>query len=218
MTADRVVVFDDPVSSLDSDVLFIVSTLIKLVLEEAYEGTKQIKQVFILTHNIYFHKEVSFDPKRGKECRAHETFWIVRKLNDNSVISGYDYNPIKTSYELLWADVRNPDRSKMTINNTLRRILENYFKLLGNLDKDEIVSMFDGKDKQICGSLFSWVNDGSHAVHDDLYISADDSMVERYLDVFKLIFEKTRHLGHYNMMMGIVPVTERPSPVMHSAA
>lgn len=217
MTADRVVVFDDPVSSLDSDVLFIVSSLIKLVLEEACEGTKQIKQVFILTHNIYFHKEVSFDPKRGKNCRAHETFWIVRKLSNYSVISGYDHNPIKTSYELLWTDVKNPERPNMTIKNTLRRILENYFKLLGNLDKDEIITMFDGKDKQICGSLFSWVNDGSHAVHDDLYISIDNSMVERYLDVFRKIFEKTLHISHYNMMMGIVPVTERPLQVMQSA-
>jgi wobble nucleotide-excising tRNase len=35
MTADRIIVFYDPVSSLDSDVLFIVSSLIKRVLDEA---------------------------------------------------------------------------------------------------------------------------------------------------------------------------------------
>lgn len=80
MNVERVIVFDDPVSSLDSDVLFIVSSLIKRVLDEACEGNGFVKQVFLLTHNIYFHKEVSFDPKRGAECRAHETFWIVRKL------------------------------------------------------------------------------------------------------------------------------------------
>lgn len=32
-------------------------------------------------------------------------------------------NPIKTSYELLWAEVRNENRSNVTIQNTLRRIL-----------------------------------------------------------------------------------------------
>jgi wobble nucleotide-excising tRNase len=218
MTADRVVVFDDPVSSLDSDVLFIVSTLIKRVLEEACKGSGQIKQVFVLTHNIYFHKEVSFDPNRGKECRAHETFWIVRKRNDETEIISYNHNPIKTSYELLWSEVRNPNRSNMTIQNTLRRILENYFKVLGNIDKDEIIELFDGRDKQVCGSLFSWVNDGSHAVHDDLYVSADDSLVERYLDVFRRIFEKTGHMGHYRMMMGIAPAPEAASPVIQVAA
>ena len=53
--------FDDPVPSLDSDVLF-VSSLIRRVLDDACAGIRQVKQVFVLTHNIYFHKEVSFDP------------------------------------------------------------------------------------------------------------------------------------------------------------
>lgn len=205
MSTDRVVVFDDPVSSLDSDVLFIVSSLIKRVIEDACAGNGQVKQVFVLTHNIYFHKEVTYDSKRKHGCRAHETFWIVRKQDNVSVVTNYDHNPIKTSYELLWAQVRAADRANLTIQNTLRRILESYFKLLGNMDRDEIVAMFEGRDKQICASLFSWVNDGSHAVHDDLYVSADGSVVERYLSVFKQVFEKTKHMGHYWMMMGMGP-------------
>lgn len=202
VTSDRIVVFDDPVSSLDSDVLFIVSTLIKRVLKEASEGNGQIKQVFLLTHNIYFHKEVSFDPSRGTECRANETFWIIRKVEGASKIVGYKYNPIKTSYELLWAEVRAANRSNMAIQNTLRRIIEYYFKILGNVDTDDIVGKFEGKDQQLCASLFSWVNDGSHSAHDDLYVSVENSMVDRYLNVFRRIFEKTGHCGHYNMMMG----------------
>jgi wobble nucleotide-excising tRNase len=220
MTADRIIVFDDPVSSLDSDVLFIVSSLIKRVLEDACAGNKQVKQVFVLTHNIYFHKEVSYDSKRQGGCRAHETFWIVRKQEDVSVLTGYNHNPIKTSYELLWSEVRSANRSSLTIQNTLRRILESYFKLLGNMDRDEIVAMFEGREKQICAALFSWVNDGSHAAHDDLYISADNSVVERYLSVFKKIFEKTGHIGHYDMMVGPAPqqaVAEFPDVVAPAA-
>lgn len=203
MTAERVVVFDDPVSSLDSDVLFIVSALIKRVLKEACEGKGQIKQVFILTHNVYFHKEVSFDHQRGAECRSHETFWIVRKADGKSDIEGFNTNPIKTSYELLWEEVRDPDRSKLTIQNTLRRILENYFKILGSVDTDTIIEKFTGKDQQTCASLFAWVNDGSHSAYDDLYVSSDESVVTRYLDVFRRIFEVTNHVAHYRMMMRI---------------
>ncbi|WP_158702980.1 AAA family ATPase [Allosphingosinicella vermicomposti] len=201
MSAERVVVFDDPVSSLDSDVLFIVSALIKRVLKEACENSGQIKQVFVLTHNIYFHKEVSFDSKRGVECRAHETFWIVRKSQGQSEVTSFNTNPIKTSYELLWEEVRNPNRSSLTIQNTLRRIVENYFKILGSVDTDDIIARFEGKDQQVCASLFSWVNDGSHSAHDDLYVSVDEGVVERYLDVFKHVFEKTDHKAHYDMMM-----------------
>jgi wobble nucleotide-excising tRNase len=89
----------------------------------------------------------------------------------------------------------------MTIQNTLRRIIESYFKLLGNLDKDDIVRKFEGQDQVICASLFSWVNDGSHSVHDDLYISQDEQAVDRYLEIFKQIFVRTDHAGHYAMMM-----------------
>jgi hypothetical protein len=62
--------------------------------------------------------------------------------------------------------------------------------------------LFEGRDQQICGSLFSWVNDGSHSFNDDLYISADDAVIARYLDVFRRIFEVTNHQAHYEMMMG----------------
>ena len=202
ISADRVVVFDDPVSSLDSDVLFIVSALIRRIVEEACAGNGQIKQVFLLTHNIYFHKEVSFDHKRGKECRAHETFWIVRKTNNETKVINYDHNPISTSYELLWREVTSPERSKTTIQNTLRRILENYFKILGNIDKDTIIEQFEGRDQLICMALFSWVNDGSHSFNDDLYVSTDDAVIVHYLDVFRRIFEVSQHTAHYEMMMG----------------
>lgn len=202
MTSNRVIVFDDPVSSLDSDILFIVSSLIKRVFELCHAQNSLIRQVFVLTHNIYFHKEVSFDPSRKSKCHPHETFWIVKKIDDVSTLESFNHNPIRTSYELLWSEVRSDNRSNLTIQNTLRRILENYFKILGNMDKDKIIEKFEGRDKVICASLFSWVNDGSHSAHEDLYVSSDAATVETYLGVFKRIFEETRHTQHYHMMMG----------------
>ena len=167
-------------------------------------GAGHIKQVFVLTHNVYFHKEITFNPKRrnNEAMRSEETFWVVRKLDMVSKLEKHTSNPIKTSYELLWSEVRRPDRSNLTIQNTLRRILENYFKILGGVDPDKICAMFEGKERLICKALFSWVNDGSHFAHDDLYVSIDDSMVESYLNVFRAIFAKSDHIAHYKMMMG----------------
>lgn len=202
MTTDRVVVFDDPVSSLDSDILFVVGSLIKALFDEVRAGAGHIKQIFVLTHNVYFHKEVTFNTKRGDEAMKEETFWVVRKSGLVSKLEKYNSNPIKTSYELLWAELRKPDPSNLTIQNTMRRILENYFKILGGVDPETICAMFEGKEKQICKSLFSWVNAGSHYALDDLYVSIDAAMIETYLNVFRAIFEKSRHLAHYKMMMG----------------
>lgn len=202
MTTDRVVVFDDPVSSLDSDILFIVGSLIKGLFDEVRAETGHIKQVFVLTHNVYFHKEVTYNPRRKDVAMNKETFWIVRKPGLLSKIDKHPTNPIKTSYELLWAEVRKPERSNLAIQNTLRRILENYFKILGGIEFDQLCAMFEGKEKIICKSLCSWVHDGSHYAHDDLYVSIDDTMVESYLKVFRAVFDKSGHGAHYKMMMG----------------
>jgi len=207
MTTDRVVVFDDPVSSFDSDILFIVGSLIKGLLEEIRTGTGHIKQVFILTHNVYFHKEVTFNRNRRDVAMSEESFWVVRRPGAYSALERHPSNPIKTSYELLWAEVRNPNRSKLTIQNTLRRILENYFKILGGIDLDGLCTMFSGKEMMVCKSLCSWVHDGSHYAHDDFYVAIDDAMVGAYLNVFKEIFVKTGHQAHFAMMMG--PTVER---------
>lgn len=203
ITGNRIVVFDDPVSSLDSEILFIVSSLIKGLLEEVRKGEGHIKQVFVLTHNVYFHKEVTFNSKRKNGAMNHETFWIVKKPNNRTEITQHSDNPIKTSYELLWNELKGDNKSSLTIQNTLRRILENYFTILGNRDKDAIICRFDGKDRLICQSLFSWINDGSHFTSDDLYIACDDETIEKFLQIFKKVFDNEGHISHYNMMMGI---------------
>lgn len=202
ITTDRIVVFDDPVSSLDSDILFVVSNLIRDVCENVRQGRGHVKQVFVFTHNIYFHKEVTFNTRRASGRLNEESFWIVRKLGPLSKVERHEDNPIKTSYELLWMDVRKHEVANTRIENTLRRILEYYFTILGSFAHiDDIYAKFDGQEKLICRSLFSWINAGSHHALDDVYVTPSDTMVQNYLRVFRAIFEKTGHLRHYEMMM-----------------
>ncbi|EOD4150462.1 Translation-disabling ACNase RloC [Vibrio cholerae] len=204
ITTDRVVVIDDPVSSLDSDILFIVSTLIKGLISDARNDSSLIKQLFILTHNTYFFKEVTFNRKRsGQDKLSDETFWIVRKVDGTSKIVGHNSNPIKSSYELLWQEIKAAEPCSLTIQNTMRKILENYFTFLGNIKKDDMIELFEGEERLICQSLFSWVNDGSHHAIDDLYVTQDIGIIDTYRKVFKKIFEESEHGAHYKMMMGI---------------
>jgi len=201
---DRIVVIDDPISSLDNDVLFIVSTLIRELIQDVRENKGSIKQMFILTHNIHFHKEVTFNRKRNNGTLSEETFWLVKKNGKASSIEMQTENPIKTSYELLWDEVRKDTRNNATIQNTLRRILENYFKLLGNIPLDDLYKKFDGEDKMKCKALCSWINNGSHSAFDgDFYMPLDTATIQKFLEVFKQIFQETDHIAHYNMMMGI---------------
>ena len=202
---ERILVIDDPISSLDSNVLFVVSSLIKKIIKEIKVDKGNIKQIILLTHNIYFHKEVSFIDGRTKKCN-NTNYWILRKNDEGSTIQSFLLdNPISSSYELLWQELKSYDvKSCTTIQNIMRRIIEYYFKLLGKYGDDELIRKFTTTEEQeICHSLICWINDGSHSINDDLYIELQDQTVENYKKVFKDIFTQTNNIGHYNMMMGV---------------
>ncbi len=214
VTTPRVVVFDDPVSSVDGDTLFVISHLIQDVIKRVRESsdsqsqdgggeTGEVTQVFVLTHNVYFHKQVAFHTKRQKgKAFKDETFWVVRRVNTMSTIEQHDRNPVRDSYGLLWDDVRDQQRSANQLCNTLRRILETYFKMFGSVDLRTLEDKFDGSERVLCASLLSWAHDGSHAAMDDLHAAQSPDARVRYLAVFRKIFEKHNHLAHYKMMMG----------------
>lgn len=201
---ERILVIDDPISSLDSNVLFVVSTLIKEIIKNVKSDVGNIKQIILLTHNVYFHKEVSYEGLNRKGEKSQ--FWILRKNNKVSAIHFYGINnPIQSSYELLWREIKEwENNSGITIQNTLRRILENYFSILGSKRDDVLINKFSTQEeREICRSLLSWANEGSHTLPDDLFIEAPDGTITKYLEVFKNIFSHTENIGHYNMMMGI---------------
>lgn len=201
LTSDKVVVIDDPISSLDSSVLFMVSNLVKGVIKDCLTDNNGVKQVFILTHNIYFHKEVTFKGNRDNTS-SKETFWLVRKVNKESSVTKCESNPVKTTYELLWRELDDISNvNKATIHNTLRRILEYYFNIIGGMSYEKCISEFEGEEKQICKTLVSWINDGSHFINDDLVIDSEPDIIEKYVRVFELIFTKLGHESHYKMMM-----------------
>jgi len=206
----KVVVIDDPLSSLDSNVLFIVSTLTKQIISDCKNDTSGIKQVFILTHNVYFHKEVVFPGSRVNWSPKMASFWIIKKNNNCSqIVDHKDTNPIQTSYELLWSELKDTESSKrITIFNTLRRILEYYFNVIGGLDYEDCINKFDGEEKIICKSLIACVHEGSHFITDDFVLQYESAAMNSYINVFKLIFEKMGHESHFKMMMRIQEVPD----------
>ena len=143
-TREKIVVIDDPVSSMDSGSLFIVSTLVRQMIEVCRNNADNrnrtadgnfIKQIFILTHNAYFYREISYSYVSRYEFAS---FYLVRKLNMKSTIKLCDdvnpnipterinVNPVKNSYAALWDEYREV-KSAVPLMNVIRRILEHYF-------------------------------------------------------------------------------------------
>ncbi|WQS00317.1 AAA family ATPase [Helicobacter pylori] len=202
---NKVLVIDDPISSLDSNILFIVSVLVKDLMKETTKEKTNIKQVIILTHNTYFYKEITLEYDL-KHYQGKYSFWIIRKDNNVSKIEKFEENPIKNSYELLWQEVKQAKENNISwvsLQNVMRRIIEYYFRILGGFKHNDSLSEYfeNIEEKRVCNSFISWFNDGSHGISDDLFVQSQDTSIETYLKVFENIFKVTGHEAHYKMMM-----------------
>ncbi len=208
ISKNKVLVIDDPISSLDSNILFIVSVLVKDLMKETMKEKTNIKQVIILTHNTYFYKEITLEYDLKRYHQGKYSFWIIRKDNNVSKIEKFEKNPVKNSYELLWQEVRRAKKdsniSWVSLQNVMRRIIEYYFRILGSLKHyDSLSEYFENiEEKRVCNSFISWFNDGSHGISDDLFVQSQDTSIEIYLKVFENMFKVTGHEAHYKMMMG----------------
>lgn len=202
----RVLVVDDPISSLDSNVLFIVSSLLRKYIDEIRNKEGNIVQLILLTHNPYFHKQMAIVEGRN-QSRSDTAFWILRKGKKWTSLESYgSENPISSTYELLWNELKSVEnKSSVMIQNAMRRILEYYFTVFGQFSNiKKLPDQFDTIEKKIiCKSLISWIHGGSHDIADELHVSDHDETVQHYKDVFRALFDANGQLGHYNQMMGI---------------
>lgn len=201
----KLIFIDDPISSLDSTVLYIVSTLIKDLL--ANIDKYKIEQMFISTHNTYFFKEITY---KAQNC----SYYVIRKNNDlGSYAKRYEKNPITNSYEALWKElVELKDSSSNVIQNVMRRILENYFKFLGGIELEDLVEHFEEDEKIIVSSLIKWTHDGSHHIQEDLYVQQQSEINEKYFEIFTKIFIESKHKGHLDMMIKKCVAVDNENP------
>lgn len=236
-TRDKIVVIDDPVSSMDSNALFIVSSIVRGMIGVCYNNTEYrkpdvkgdyIKQIFILTHNAYFHNEITY--KEVPHYRS-TSFFVIRKSDNRSTIipcvkagkvvgEKENYNPVQNSYAALWDELKKlyeEEHSSIAIKNVSRRILDQYFLQLCGFDgadirrtvletnKHRFVTEEAGKPNyekyHLVSALLHYVGSPS-GIGDEMFIDDECLSSECHKAVFQLIFEAMEQDQHYKMMMG----------------
>lgn len=238
VSKDKIVVVDDPVSSMDSNVLFIVSTLVREMVSVCFNNAEYreheqdvqgdyIKQIFILTHNVYFHREITYNQTSRFHCVS---FFMVNKASNNSSIrlcvrqsikaptEQENFNPVQNSYAALWSEYREVD-TMIPLMNVIRRILEYYFMQLCGYDDKNIRKrvLEEHKDRfaevpaeglpdytryHLATAMLSYIGANSVGFSDGLNYVDDCASINHYRVVFKLIFEVLEQEQHYKMMMG----------------
>lgn len=198
----RVAVFDDPIASLDSDVLFLVSALIKKLLLQIHKHETCVVQAFVLTHNIHFLKEVSY--LRSGEGTAPRAFYVLSKTEAGTHVSERkSNNPVEVEYVRLWRQIgewRGTSGSDTGLQNAMRRVIEYYFQTIGRVNESALVSKFSGDDQIIVKSFFSWINEGSHSLFDGLHFAPTSATSDKYFEVFERLFSVSGNEGHFEMM------------------
>ena len=229
---DKIVVVDDPISSMDSNSIFLVSALVREMIEVCNNNVEYrdqqiagdyIKQLFVMTHNAYFHKVITYNQvNRYKSVN----FYLVDKLdNISSVTLCEDYsttsagdkvnvNPVKNSYAALWAEYRDL-KTALPLLNVMHRILDYYFLDMCGYDglnirqrilvksRDKfIVKNPDGTEDrtklQLASHLLAFISAG---VSDDVHFVTASQDPEKLRDVFRMIFEEMEQIQHYDMMI-----------------
>lgn len=198
-TDRRVVVIDDPITSMDADVLFVTSSLVRQLAKEARDGNGNTEQLIVLTHNITFHREVTY--VRKKEGDSETSYYLVRKIGDHSVVEHCEKNPVISTYELLWKDFLREDCNPLTAQNIARRITETFFKLIGDPDLDGVITSMASPDREIARSYLAWANAGSHSPFDDETFQNTGESIDVYRRVLKTIFESAGYIQHYEDMI-----------------
>lgn len=194
----RIVVIDDPISSMDADVLFVVSSLVRKLAQEARHGEGTTEQLIVLTHNITFHREVTY--VRAGEGDAQTSYYAIRKVKGRSIVEHCNKNPVSSTYEMLWEDLCRSDCNALTAQNVSRRITETFFRLVGVPDTDTIIAEMKSPDREIARSLMLWANAGSHSAFDDETFVNTSETTDTYRETLGLLFKKANYESHYNEM------------------
>ncbi len=159
---------------------------------EACAPSSPIDQIVLLTHNVHFHHTVT----QGLEQRLKKqiTWWSVRKHQGVTALENHKGNPVRTTYHRLWEEYfrdRQAPQPPQGPPNTMRRILEYWFKTLSNVAMHEITLglQLSEADAAVAASLVPWTNDHSHACFDEARPDLRPEPCERYAVVFERIFE-----------------------------
>ena len=220
----KIIVIDDPVSSMDSQVLFIVSTLIQNLALYKWEKkgdnndlkkefrNGNIDQIIIFTHNFYFYKEVTLDKRPTNTDYNH---YLIKKNKSSTIENKGRMRVAVDDYAFMWQTLKEikstvtQDKSNnIVIANLMRRIIDSFvgFLGLGNdcwgaINDDELEN--DSSAYFIKAAFLSDINSESHKVSvlDSIYYQRISQVQPQVLfDVFESIF-KTIGKEHYDLMM-----------------
>ncbi|MBZ7208415.1 AAA family ATPase [Klebsiella michiganensis] len=195
------VIIDDPISSLSQNYIYDIASMIHFdIFEEPL-----IKKSLILTHNLYFfHELVKLAPQSD---RAFNKFYKLGRISKNihSLYTEFDRSDLQNEYQSLWQILKDGQQgkiNKIVIPNIMRNILEYYFSFVHKTDalQKELLKLANEAENESFRAFYRFISRGSHSDSINISDMANISP-EKYMEQFKIIFDKTGDKKHYSKMM-----------------
>ena len=183
-TKSRIIIFDDPMSSNDDTMQYLIITELLKIYRGEYKDKFNNDQDFcvILTHNIHFYLNVqpigNFKDNKGRTKYEKNNFYRIQ--NGTFIPIKNEKDDFKTSYASLWLELKDLYECghKNSMLNSMRRIIETYI----HFNSINIENFY--KEKDIYKKLFD-VN--SHSIDDlsaETFTEDKDEMKELFKNIF----------------------------------
>lgn len=196
LKSERVIVIDDPISSLSHNYIYDIATMIH---RRVLSPKERFKQVFILTHNLFFFHEML---KHLKKSDEYSLFRVTKAAH--SMITPMKASDVQNDYQSFWQaikDAQSGRTSPSVIPNMMRNILEYYFTFVHRQDELQAALMALSDEDSEFKALCRYVNRESHS--DAVNLTDFGEIVpSHYIDRFRQVFVRTGFEEHYEKMMG----------------
>ena len=189
----RIVVIDDPISSLSHLYIFNIGQIIKdeFIISEKYE------QFFLLTHSLYFFYEIT-DINHIRRAEKQKLFRLL-KNSDGSQILTMKYEEIQNDYQSYWSIIKDEKQPAALIANCMRNVIEYFFNFV---EKRDLSNLFQKPElKEVRYQAFNrFINRESHSFGQNIF-DYKEFNYDDFKNGFRLIFEKNEYAEHYSRMM-----------------
>jgi wobble nucleotide-excising tRNase len=189
----KIIVIDDPISSLSHIFIFNIGQLIKkeFLFSDTYE------QAFVLTHSLYFFYELT-DPKHKRRKERQKLFRMTKNC-DGSQIFDMKYEEIQNDYHSYWQIVKDDKQSPALIANCMRNIIEYFF---GFIEKKDLNNVFQKPElqKNKYQAFCRYINRESHSLGQNIF-DYKEFNYDDFREALGLVFQESGYKEHYEEML-----------------
>ena len=199
----RIVVFDDPISSLSTQYLFAIGRIISDTfypnIEKNHETGQlvvepKIEQLFILTHSLYFLYEMTAMKKEHRD--VYQKLFRIFKSSTGSQIEQIHYEHIQSDYHSYWMAIK--DRSTPVLwANCMRNIIEYFFNFVEKIDLNNVFQKLTDPKYQ---AFKRFINRESHSLGQNIY-DFKEFNYDAFFEAFQLVFFENGYQRHFDKMM-----------------